>query len=140
MTVKTPRSPFDQVGGLVYFARMLDKIRLSARGQLRQDFQKNLGIGFDGRCTRYLHINYTDLVDRVLQGGSDEEVLAWCFAKGRKLNEEEIFAWNQFMTKRGLNDDASDELEEYKTASGLANRSDVKTFFEFFEVEEGRRK
>jgi hypothetical protein len=43
--VKTPRSPFDQVGGLVYFARMLDKIRLSARGQLRQDFQKNLGMG-----------------------------------------------------------------------------------------------
>jgi len=80
-TVKTPRSPFDQVGGLVYFARMLDKIRLSARGQLREDFQKNLGIGFDGRCTRYLHINYADLVDRVLQGGSDEEVLEWCFAR-----------------------------------------------------------
>jgi len=34
--------------------------------------------------------------------------------------------------------DASDELEEYKEASGLANRSDVKTFFEFFEVDEGR--
>jgi len=57
--------------------------------------------------------------------------------KGRKLNEEEIFAWNQFMTKRGLNDDTSDELEEYKKASGLANRPDVKTFFEFFEVDEG---
>jgi hypothetical protein len=55
------------------------------------------------------------------------------------LNEEKIFAWNQFMTKRGLNDDASEELQEYKKASGLANRSDVKTFFEFFEVDEGRR-
>jgi hypothetical protein len=135
--MKTPRSPFDQVGGMVYFARMLDKIRLSARGQLRQDFQRNLGSGFDGRCTRYLHIRYTELVDRVLEGGSDEEILAWCFAKGRTLNEEEIFVWNLFMTKRGFNDDASDELEEYKKASGLANRSDVKTFFEFFEVDEG---
>jgi hypothetical protein len=130
--MKTPRSPLDQVGGLVYFPRMLDKIRLSARGQLRQDFQENLGIVFDGRCTRYLHISYADLVDRVLEGGSDEEVLEWCFAKGRKLNEEEIFAWNQFMTKRGLNDDASDELEEYKEASGLANRSDVKNLFRIF--------
>jgi hypothetical protein len=27
-------------------------------------------------ATRYLHINYADLVDRILQGGSDEEVLA----------------------------------------------------------------
>jgi hypothetical protein len=43
------------------------------------------------------------------------------------------------MTKRGWNDDASEELEECKKASGLANRSDVKTFFEFFEVDEGRR-
>jgi hypothetical protein len=43
------------------------------------------------------------------------------------------------MIKRGLNDDASEELQEYKKASGLANRSDVKTFFEFFEVDEGRR-
>src|SRR4030095_80258 len=135
--MKTPRSPFDQVGGMVYFARMLDKIRLSARGQLRQDFQRNLVSGFDGRCTRYLHIRYTDLVDRVLEGGSDEEILAWCFAAGRTLNKEEIFVWNQFMTQRGWEDDGSDELEEYKKASGLANRSDVKTFFKFFEVDEG---
>jgi hypothetical protein len=54
--MEPPRSPFDQVGGMVYFARMLDKIRLSASGRLRHDFRKNIGIGFDGRCTRYLHV------------------------------------------------------------------------------------
>jgi hypothetical protein len=57
--MQTPRSPFDQVGGIVYFARMLDKIRLSVSGRLRHDFRKNIGIGFDGRCTRYLHVDYT---------------------------------------------------------------------------------
>ena len=29
-----PRSAYDRVGGLVYFARMLDKIRLFAAGKL----------------------------------------------------------------------------------------------------------
>jgi Domain of unknown function (DUF5069) len=79
--MKTPRSPFDQVGGMVYFARMLDKIRLSARGQLRQDFQRNLGSGFDGRCTRYLHIRYTELVDRALR--VDQTKRSWRGASRR---------------------------------------------------------
>ena len=42
-----PRSAYDRVGGLVYFARMLDKIRLHRDGQLRTDFHANLGAGFD---------------------------------------------------------------------------------------------
>ena len=140
LAMQTPRSPFDQVGGMVYFARMLDKIRLSVSGRLRHDFRKNIGTGFDGRCTRYLHVDYTMLVDRVLVGGSDEEILEWCFANGRRLNQEEIFVWNQCMTKRGWKDDASEELEEHKKSSRLSHRSDLSTFFEFFEAEEGRRK
>ena len=40
------RSPYAKVGGLVYFGRMLDKIRQHAKGQLRPDYQTNLGRGF----------------------------------------------------------------------------------------------
>ena len=31
------------------------------------------------------------------------------------------------------------ELERYKTASGLAHRNDLLTFFDYYEVDEGRR-
>jgi hypothetical protein len=96
---------------MVYFARMLDKIRLSGSGRLRDDFRKNIGIGFDGRCTRYLHVAHAMLVDRVLEGGSDEEILEWCFANGRRLKQEEIFVWNQFMTKRGWKDELDGILQ-----------------------------
>ena len=41
------RSPYAQVGGLVYFGRMLDKIRKHARGELREDFHEMLGQGFE---------------------------------------------------------------------------------------------
>src|SRR5439155_21860677 len=38
-----PKSPSEMVGGLRYFARMLDKIRLRARGELHSDYHANLG-------------------------------------------------------------------------------------------------
>ena len=71
------RSPADKVEDLVYFARMLAKIRSHARGELPEDFVSNLGKGFDGRCVRFLHVTYEDVVARVEQGGTDEEILDW---------------------------------------------------------------
>jgi gluconokinase len=78
-----PISAYQQTFGMLYFARMLDKIRKFARGELRADFHKNLGIGFDGRCNGFLRVKYEDLKRRTLEGGSDEEILGWCFQNGR---------------------------------------------------------
>ena len=39
------RSPSEKVGGLFYFRRMLDKIRLHAKGELPSDYHANLGKG-----------------------------------------------------------------------------------------------
>ena len=37
------RSPREEVDGLVYFGRMVDKIRLEQAGKLPPDYQENLG-------------------------------------------------------------------------------------------------
>ena len=87
-----PRSAFDCTGGIVYFARMLDKIRLRAAGRLRADFHSNLGSGFDGRCCRFLGIEYADLRERVHAGGTDDDILGWCFSAGKRPNDEQIHA------------------------------------------------
>ncbi len=138
-----PRSAYDRVGGIVYFARMLDKIRLQAAGTLPGDYQENLGRGFDGRCTRFLGVTYAALRERVLLGGTDEAILEWCFARGRQPSEEEILVWNSFMRKRGWRDEedgSTQELNDYKGQSGLSHRADLLTFFDYYEVDEGRRK
>ena len=71
------RSPYVKVGRLVYFGRMLDKIRLHAAGKLPvADYAANLGKGFDGRCCNFLRVNYDELKARTLAGGTDEEILA----------------------------------------------------------------
>src|SRR5207302_8398248 len=91
--MKYPKSPNEKTkNGMVYFPRMLDKIRLHARGELHQDYHKNLGAmrAADGACCNFLRVNYADLRERVAQGGTDEEILEWCFEKGRRLNEGDI--------------------------------------------------
>lgn len=138
-TLSVPRSAYDAVDGLLYFARLLDKIRLHARGALREDFRDNLGKGADHWCVGFLHVSYDALKARTLEGGSDEEVLHWCMAKGRELNDVDRLIWNQFATKLGWNDLATARLEVLKTQSGLAGRDDIQTMLHYFEVDEGRK-
>jgi hypothetical protein len=137
-----PRSAYDRTGGIVYLARMLDKIRLHAGGKLRADYHQNLGSGFDGRCCRFLGVDYAALCRRVLAGGTDDEILRWCFEQGNRPNDEQVLVWNKFMLKRGWRDEddgSTQELERYKAASGLAHRTDLLTYFDFFEADEGRK-
>ena len=61
------RSPGAKVGGLVYFGRMLDKIRAYAKGDLPADYQPNLGKGFDRSCLDFLRISYGELVERTIK-------------------------------------------------------------------------
>jgi hypothetical protein len=139
-TMQAPCSDRLKTNGLVYFARMLDKIRLHAMGRLPADYF--VGVEdptfFDARCTRLLGVNYDDLVARTLQGGSDEEILDWCFAKGRRPGEEEIAIWNAFLSKRGWRDEASDDLAAAKEREGFVERDDIQTWFDLHDAEEGR--
>src|SRR6266480_4367712 len=93
------RSPREKVGGLFYFGRMLDKIRLHAKGELPPDYHANLGKGFDEKCIKFLRINYDRLVERVKEGGADEKILEWCFDVGRRPSEDDLYVWNEFMRK-----------------------------------------
>ena len=132
------RSPKDKVVGLVYFGRMLDKIRVHAKGELPEEYQPNLGKGFDSKCVDFLRIDYATLAERVEEGGGDEEILAWCFERGHKPTEREMHFWNEFMRKCGWNDEISETLTRRKKEGGLAERTDIETMFQFIDEDEGR--
>ena len=132
------RSPAAKVRGLVYFGRMLDKIRVHAEGKLPPDYQANLGKGFDATCAAFLRVDYNQLVDWVKQGGTDEEILEWCYAKGRRPAADDIEVWNEYMRKRGWRDEIAEFLTRRKKEAGMAGRSEIQTMFEFIDVDEGR--
>ena len=98
-----PKSPKEMTKGMMYFPRMLDKIRLHLRGELHEDYQENFGAlkAADGVCSNFLRVHHRDLIQRVKQGGTDEEILEWCFERGRRLNDGDLFVWNGFASKLG---------------------------------------
>lgn len=135
------RSPSDELNGLVYFGRMLDKIRLHAAGALPPSWVEAMGGGrpgtFDWRCCQFLQIDYTALQTETLKGRSDVELLDWAFAHGRKPSEAEIEIWNAFMKKRGWRDNGTTRLHERLAEVGLPPGT-VETMFEFIDLDEGR--
>lgn len=136
------RSPHDLTGGLVYFARMLSKIRLHAKGGLPGEYVDFLGEKpgvFDWRCVTFLGVRYDALVRRTLEGGTDEEILEWAFEKGRRPSDQEIEIWNGFMTKRGWRDEATDRLKFRCEEAGFGPDAGIETMFEFLDADEGRR-
>jgi hypothetical protein len=138
------RSPAELVGGLVYFGRMLDKMRLAAAGQLPEGWQSMRGMAsnvtFDARCCRFLGVNYAALEAQTLRGEmTDAELLEWAFQHGRRPGEDEIEIWNAFMTKRGWRDGGTQRLNERLAELGLQPGT-VETMFEFIDLDEGRLK
>ena len=138
MKVPHLRSPHEKLGRICHLPRMLDKIRLHAAGRLPADYIGNLGGGFDARVTSFLWIEYAALVERVKEGGADEEILAWCQQRGRKPSDEEIEIWNDFMRKRGWNDEVSARLVQRKAESGTSARDDIQTMFDYIDLDEER--
>jgi len=136
------RGPSETVSGVVYFGRMLDKIRLAAAGTLPEGWEAARGSAvkksFDDRCCLFLGIDYAALEAETLKGDkSDEELLEWTFANGRRPTEDEIEVWNGFMLKRGWRDSGTERVTIRLAEIGLPAGT-VETMFEFIDLDEGR--
>jgi len=133
-----PESPYVLTDGIVYFARMCDKIRLHSAGKLDHDYVPNLGRAFDDLCCQFLGISYEELDRQIREGKSNDEALAWCARNGRELRPIDKKVWNAFMTKRAWRDDARPRLIQRLEEAGMPGRADIETMFDFIEIDEGR--
>jgi len=134
MRIRGLRHSSKKVGGLVFFGRMLDKIRLHAARKLPSDY--NRGIGFDETICKFLAVKYPAVLEQTLRGGSDAQLLEWCFKNGKRPDDDAIEMFNHFLSKFGWRDDSSEELEEVKRKRGFADRRDIQTWFDFHHADE----
>lgn len=135
---QVPVSPTVQIGGLYYFARMVDKIRLHLAGQLREDLHANLGKAMDDWLCQFLHISYPDVVERVRSGESPEAIFQWCLEIGHRPSQQEIKVWNAYISRVGWRDELSEKLVQRKLESALGDRDDIQTMFDYIDADEGR--
>ncbi|WP_395744259.1 DUF5069 domain-containing protein [Prosthecobacter sp.] len=136
------RSCYAKVGRLIYFGRLLDKIRLHAAGELPADYVPQLGDAqfytLDGRCCRFLGVPYDAVREHALEGGSDdEEILRWVHARGTARTDEECHMWNRFIAKLGWRDERSAVLPGRIQESGLVGKP-IETLIDHIEYDEGR--
>jgi gluconokinase len=139
MHVPGLRSPYAKVGRIVYFGRMLDKIRLHAAGKLPPaDYAANLGKGFDIRCCSFLRVDYDELKRRTLEGDlGDLALLQWAEQRGGARTDEECEIWNGFMMKRCWRDPGAATLAKRIAESRLEGRP-IMTMFDYIDFDEGR--
>jgi hypothetical protein len=101
--------------------------------------------GFDKHLVEFLGIDAKACEQRVLAGGTDEELLAWVRAHGCNPSEQEIAQWSKNLLSSGPKDDAARQrfqgrLQDIAAKRGVAVDSlpSVKTWAEVIELDEGR--
>jgi hypothetical protein len=140
---KYPRSPKVLLGGIAHLARFIDKIRLRNAGKI-QDYNY-ITVGFDKYLIEFLGIDAKAFEQRVLTGGTDEELLEWVRAHGRKVSDQEIAQWSMNLLSSGPKDDPArlrfqGRLQDIATKRGVPVTSlpPVSTWSDVIELDEGR--
>jgi hypothetical protein len=131
------------VGGIVHLGRLIDKVRLRHRG-LIPDYNY-FTTGFDKYLVEFLRFTPEEFERRVLQGGTDEELLEWIYAHGRRPSEDEITRWNDRILTGGPKDEAARQRFQSRLAEVAAKRGvpvaalpAVSTWVDVIELDEGR--
>ena len=137
------RSPYARVGRLVYFGRMLDKIRLHAHGKLPADYAENLGDAkptvFDGRMCRFLRVPFAQIQAHTLANpnATDADILAWTEQQGGRRTDEECEIFCAFLSKRGWRDSGAPILAQRAAEPAVAGQP-ISCMFDYIDFDEGR--
>jgi hypothetical protein len=100
-----PRSPKAHLGGIAHLGRFIDKIRLRHAGKI-QDYNY-MTVGFDKYLVEFLGIDAKAFEQRVLAGGTDEELLAWVRTHGKPVTEAEVRLFSKNLLMAEPKDDAA---------------------------------
>lgn len=138
-----PRSAKVLLGGIAHLGRFIDKIRLRHAGQI-QDYNY-ITVGFDKYLLDFLGVDAPVFEQRVLAGGTDEELLGWVKANGRTRSAEEIVQWSTDLLASNPKDDAARErfrgrLQEVAAKRGVTVGAlpSVRTWVDVIELDEER--
>jgi hypothetical protein len=133
-----PRSPYDRLGGYVHLPRLIDKAKLHRKGLLNGYNYKT--VGFDKHLLAFLKLNPDGFEEAANRLEDDGAILEWIEKNGAKHSEEEIEQWNQAMISRHP-DSAVKKARflHFLREVGGADRSDIRTYFDLIEFDEGRK-
>ena len=140
-TIIYPRSPREKMQGWAYLPRFIDKIRLSAAGQLHEDYQPNyLHKGFDAKWLKTVGMGPEEFVEFVENSATDGQICDWV-RENIEADDSTKELFNDAVLYYGsdeANTDLRERLAMRKEEAGLGDRDDIQCFVDFIDADEGR--
>jgi len=131
-----PRSPRETLGGIVFLPRAIDKMRAYIAGT---QGEYNALTGLSGRLFEFLGVTAAQFEQACREHPTDEGVLAWLHQHGKQHTPEEIAEFNRRMASLGpATPQARERFRQNLVRLGFADRTDVTTYFDAEDLEEGR--
>jgi Domain of unknown function (DUF5069) len=132
-----PRSGREQLGGIAFLPRTIDKLRAYGAGTAGE---YNALRGLSGRVYDLFGVTPEQAVEAVRQNPTDEGVLTWLNEHGTKHpTTEEIERYNEAILSAGpQNEEGMTRFRANLERLGFGDRTDVKTHIDAEDLEEGR--
>ncbi len=136
LTSGAPRSPYDEVGGITFLPRTIDKMRAHIAGTAGP---YNAKVGYSTSLFELFGVSADEFEQLVRDNPTDEGVLQALMAR-KSLSQAEIEAWNQ----RSINGSPTDEAgwaRHWKMLedAGFGDRKDVRTMYDRLDLDDGRQ-
>ena len=122
--------------GLLHLPRFIGKIRKHLSGQLPKSYQRNFCKGFD----RFLCLHLNVDPEQVIQCVKDAQNEADLDAHLLKLFPADlrVHVWNRELVQKGMSEMGREALNDAKRKMGALERTDVLSFADMIDFDEGR--
>jgi hypothetical protein len=136
LTKQPPRSPYDELGGVTFLPRSIDKMRAYIDGT---HGAYNAKTGVSTATFALFGVTPDEFEQIVRENATDEGVLNALMAK-KRLSQQEIEDYNRGMTNRAPTDEAGWE-RHYKMLAdaGYGDRRDIRTTYDRLDLDDGRQ-
>jgi hypothetical protein len=123
--------------GLLHLPRFIAKIRKHLAGTLPPAYQRNFTKGFDGFLCLHLGVEPQAVIAAVRESGADPSALD---ARLLALFPADLqpAKWNRELVQRGMSEMGHQALEDAKVRMGIAHRTDILSFADMIDFDEGR--
>lgn len=127
----------DATTGLLHLPRFIAKIRRHLREDLPKSYQRNFCRGFDRFLCLHLGIDPEQVVAAVKEAGDDDALLA---NKLSTLFPEDlrVHVWNRELVQKGMSPMGREALQGAKEIMGAGHRTDLISFADMIDFDEGR--
>jgi hypothetical protein len=135
LTKAYPRSPYEKLGGYMMLGRTSDKARAKHKNTLGEYIYN---CPLDQVLFEFLGVNADAFLVAVKPETTDAEALAWVKANQTPRGAADIETFNRWISQLGPEDEESRAYFENARRRVAPNRSDLRSWFDLIEAEEGR--